>query len=124
MNQDASLNWNVHSVEANWNTNPTYYSPTRGYAPTWSIPKMCPWNYNLAPTLTKTHSHSSRRTIMSDYSIGYTVIDEDNVPPELTEAKARGDDFQCTSMIGWIDLAPDDLTYFRNSNTYRFRKHG
>ena len=60
---------------------------------------------------------------MSDYSIGYTVKDEGNVPPELTEAKAQGADFQCTSLIGWIDLALEDLTYFRHANTYRFRKH-
>ena len=58
----------------------------------------------------------------NEWSFGYTVTDEDNVPPELTEAKAQGAQFQCTSLIGWINLELDDIDYFRNSNTYRFRK--
>lgn len=59
---------------------------------------------------------------MNDYSIGYTIEDENNVPPELTEAKAQGANFQVTSLVGWIDLEPEDLTRFRHSCTYRFRK--
>lgn len=61
--------------------------------------------------------------LSDEWSASYTVKDEDDVPPELRIAKAQGAQFQCTSLIGWIDLAPDDIAYFRNSNTYRFRKH-
>lgn len=60
---------------------------------------------------------------MSDYSIGYTVKDESDVPAELLIAKENGADFQVTSLVGWIDLAPEDLTRFRYSCTYRYRKH-
>ena len=58
---------------------------------------------------------------MSDYSIGYTVRDEDNPPSELTEAKAQGSDIQVTSLIGWIDITPENFICFRSGCTYRFR---
>lgn len=59
--------------------------------------------------------------VMSDeWSFGFTVMDENNVPPPLLIARAQGADFQCTSLIGWIDL--HDIPQFRIENTYRFRK--
>jgi len=57
--------------------------------------------------------------LSDEWSSAYTVGDGDNVPPVLAMAKAQGAQFQCTSLIGWIDLCDPD---FRNSNTYRFRK--
>jgi hypothetical protein len=58
--------------------------------------------------------------LTDEWSGAYTIEDEAKVSPVLTIAKDQGAQFQCTSVVGWIDIETPNR--FRYSCTYRYKK--
>lgn len=45
----------------------------------------------------------------------FEITDEDNIPQQLLDAFNEGQEIQCLTSIGWVDVEPD----FRCGTTYR-----